>query len=30
MADTDFVTGVSGSHKENVSLEGRFLKNSLS
>jgi hypothetical protein len=30
MADTDFVTGVSGAHKENVGLEGWFLENSLS
>jgi hypothetical protein len=28
MADMGFVTGVSGSQKENVGLEGRFLKNS--
>jgi hypothetical protein len=28
MADAGFVIGVSGSRKENVGLEGRFLENS--
>jgi hypothetical protein len=28
MADAGFVTGVSGSQKENVGLEGSFLENS--